>query len=222
MQAAAPNAMTLRVEEIALSYGGRRVLDGVSFTLAPGERALLLGPSGSGKSSLINVICGLQTPDGGTVALGEARVSDAVRRRRMGIVFQTLRLVSALTVEANLLLAQRLQSGTQDRALVATTLDRLGIADRARARPHQLSQGEAQRAAIARALVVRPALLIADEPTSALDRANTEAVANLLIEVAEEAGAALLVATHDDRLTPWFDRRLTLDEGTLGNEEGAP
>jgi ABC-type lipoprotein export system ATPase subunit len=207
--------LPLTATDLAKSYDGRPVLAGVSFTLGPGERALLLGPSGSGKSTLLNLLCGLQRADSGQVTLGDAAIGDAARRRHFGIVFQSLRLVSALSLRGNLALAQKLQTGRDDPARVDALLDRLGIAHRAKARPHELSQGEAQRAAIARALVVRPAVLIADEPTSALDAANAAAVAALLHELAEEAGATLLVATHDDRLRPHFARTLTLAEGRL-------
>jgi len=210
--------MQLSVRNVGLAYGERRVLSDISFSLELEERALLLGPSGSGKSSLLNIICGLQTPDEGSVAVGDEQVAtngDAVRKRHMGIIFQTLRLVSALTVRANLLLAQRLQNGRTDAGLVDTTLERLGIAHRAKARPFELSQGEAQRAAIARAVVVSPQILIADEPTSALDHANTESVAQLLIDAANDAGAMLLVATHDERLKSHFERSLVLQEGRL-------
>lgn len=221
--------MQLSVEEVGLSYGGRPVLTDVSFTLEQRQSALLLGPSGSGKSSLLNIVCGLRTPDVGKVTLGGETVAspdglspgDEVRRRSMGIIFQTLRLVSALTLKGNLLLAQKLQTGRQDPALIAETLEKLDISHRANARPFELSQGEAQRAAIARALVVTPALLIADEPTSALDAANTEKVANLLLELAREAGASLLVATHDDRLKPYFAQTMMLSEGVLHAEAAA-
>ena len=210
--------MQLAVQCVRLSYGDRRVLSDISFSLDPRERILLLGPSGSGKSSLLNIICGLQTPDEGSVSVGGISVtknSDTVRKRHMGIIFQTLRLVSALTVRANLLLAQRLQTGTTDATFIDATLDRLGIADRSKARPFELSQGEAQRAAIARAVVVKPQILIADEPTSALDHANAETVASLLIEAADEADATLLIASHDDRLKAHFARTLTLQKGRI-------
>jgi len=207
--------MQLSVAQVGLSYSGQPVLKDVTFTLEAQQSALLLGPSGSGKSSLLNIVCGLRTPDSGGVTLGEEAISDEVRRRSMGIIFQTLRLVSALTLRGNLLLAQKLQSGTQDQSLVDTTMDRLDIAHRANARPFELSQGEAQRAAIARALVVKPALLIADEPTSALDTANAEKVAQLLQELATDAGASLLVATHDDRLKSHFDTTMTLQDGRI-------
>lgn len=216
--------MDLTVCDVGKAYNSQSVLTDVSFALTQNDRALLLGPSGSGKSTLLNIICGLQTPDSGSVSVGDETVSnaggsangDAVRKRHMGIIFQTLRLVSALNVTANLELAQRLQTGSVDGALITQTLDQLGISHRAHARPFELSQGEAQRAAIARALVVRPRILIADEPTSALDHANTESVAKLLIDAADNAGATLLVATHDDRLKPYFARTLHLNEGRLG------
>jgi len=207
--------MQLSVSGVSLSYGGQPVLRDVSFTLEPRERALLLGPSGSGKSSLLNIICGLQTADSGSVTLDGSAVTDPVRREHMGIIFQTLRLVSALNVRKNLLLAQKLQKGATDAAKVDAALERLGIAHRASARPFELSQGEAQRAAIARAVVVSPNVLIADEPTSALDHDNTDTVAKLLIEAADEAGASLLIATHDDRLRSHFERTVTLGEGRL-------
>lgn len=210
--------MQLAVRDVGLSYDGRSVLEDVSFTLEERERVLLLGPSGSGKSSLLNIICGLQTPDTGSVVLGNEQMalnSDNIRKRHMGIIFQTLRLVSALTVRANLLLAQRLQIGSTDAELVDATLERLGIANRSTARPFELSQGEAQRAAIARAVVVKPRILIADEPTSALDHANTESVAQLLFESADQIGATLLIATHDDRLKSHFGRTLSLQDGRL-------
>jgi ABC-type lipoprotein export system ATPase subunit len=215
--------MELAAQDLGKAFGDRKVLEGVSFTLARGERALLLGPSGSGKSTLLNCLCGLQRPDAGAVMLGEdvlaspgnMAAADRLRRRHFGIVFQTLRLVSALSVRANLALAQKLQTGASDAALVDHTLDRLGIAHRADARPHALSQGEAQRAAIARALVVHPAILVADEPTSALDNANAETVARLLVELADETGASLIIATHDERLRPHFARTLTLTKGRV-------
>ncbi|NQX95421.1 MAG: ATP-binding cassette domain-containing protein, partial [Erythrobacter sp.] len=207
--------------QVGLSYGGQPVLKDVSFTLGAQESALLLGPSGSGKSSLLNIVCGLKTPDSGCVTLGDGAIGDEVRRRSMGIIFQTLRLVSALSLKGNLLLAQKLQSGQSDEALVSSTLERLNIAHRANARPFELSQGEAQRAAIARALVVQPKLLIADEPTSALDSENTRRVAELLLELAKDAGASLLVATHDDRLKPYFARTMYLKAGALAESEVA-
>lgn len=215
--------MQLQVNGIGKSYGNDSVLKGVSFSLADGEQALLLGPSGSGKSTLLNILCGLQRPDEGSVEIDNQIIaspdttskSDEVRRTSLGIVFQTLRLVSALSLRANLELAQKLQTGRMDATLIDESLDKLGIAHRANARPFQLSQGEAQRAAIARAVVVSPKLLIADEPTSALDSENTQRVAELLIEMAGDVGAGLLIATHDDRLRKFFPKSYALSGGVL-------
>ncbi len=215
--------MQLQVNAVGKSYGDDAVLNGVSFALSDGEQALLLGPSGSGKSTLLNIICGLQRPDEGSVKIDNQIIaspdstskSDEVRRTSLGIVFQTLRLVSALSLRANLELAQKLQTGRTDAQLIDECLDKLGIVHRANARPFQLSQGEAQRAAIARAVVVSPKLLIADEPTSALDSDNTKRVAELLIEMAKTVGAGLLIATHDDRLSRFFPNSYALDKGAL-------
>lgn len=215
--------MQLEVDAVRKSYDNDTVLNGITFALSPGEQTLLLGPSGSGKSTLLNIICGLQRPDDGSVAINGEIISspssttesDKVRRTSLGIVFQTLRLVSALTLRANLELAQKLQMGRIDKDLINQSLDKLAISHRADARPFELSQGEAQRAAIARAIVVSPKLLIADEPTSALDSGNTERVAELLMEMAKSVGAGLLIATHDDRLTRFFPQSFALDKGEL-------
>jgi putative ABC transport system ATP-binding protein len=199
--------MSLAIRNLAFAYGGRRILDDFSFDMAAGEQSLLIGASGSGKSTLVSLICGLLTPDAGTISIGGETMTgigpsqrDDLRRRRVGLVFQTLRLVSALDLAANLRLAQRLSGHATEGERVPMLIERLGLAHRAHARPRELSQGEAQRAAIARALIGRPGLIIADEPTSALDRANMEKVAELLRECAGEAGASLLIVTHDDRL----------------------
>lgn len=199
--------MSLAIRNLGFRYGGRPILDDFSFDMAPGEQSLLIGASGSGKSTLVNLICGLLTPDAGTISIGGegmtgigAAQRDDLRRRRIGLVFQTLKLVSALDLTANLRLAQRLSGHATEGERVTMLIERLGLAHRAHARPRELSQGEAQRAAIARALIGRPDLIIADEPTSALDHANMEKVAALLRDCASEAGASLLIVTHDDRL----------------------
>lgn len=199
--------MSLAIHKLAFRYGGRSILDEFSFDMAAGEQSLLIGASGSGKSTLVNLICGLLKPDSGTIAIGGESMTglgasrrDDLRRRRIGLVFQTLKLVSALDLTANLRLAQRLSGHGTESERIEMLIERLGLAHRAHARPRELSQGEAQRAAIARALIGRPDLIIADEPTSALDHANMEKVAGLLRECAGEAGASLLIVTHDDRL----------------------
>ncbi len=210
-----PMPPVLSLRDIGFARGGRPILGHFNLDLAPGEQALLLGPSGSGKTSLLNLAAGLLSPDSGEILLrGEpmpARPAarDALRRRTVGIVFQTLRLVSALTLRGNLELAARLAG--RPTTEIDQLLETLGLAHRAQARPRELSQGEAQRAAIARALVARPALLLADEPTSALDDASADRVATLLTGLSAANGTALLVATHDSRLKAHIGRTIQLE-----------
>ena len=207
----------LDLRDVSKSYDGVAVLRDVSFRVASGEHLLLLGPSGSGKSTLINLVAGLLTPDDGEIVIaGETMTGlgaadrDDLRRRRIGIIFQTLRLVSALSIRKNLRLAQKLSHESIDDNAIDGLLETLGIADRAGAKPRQLSQGEAQRAAIARALVGKPDLLVADEPTSALDDANTETIATLLLATARRQGSSLLIATHDRRLKDFIPNSVSL------------
>ncbi len=208
----------LAIEQLSHGYSGRPVLSRFDFHQAKGEHSLLIGPSGSGKTTLINVIAGLLTPDAGSVLIdGEAmtvasaRMRDALRRRKIGLIFQTLRLVSALSIVANLRLARRLAGAGPDERALRALLDAVGIAHRADAKPRELSQGEAQRAAIARALVAQPTLLIADEPTSALDDANAERIGRLLLDTATANGSTLLIATHDVRLKSLIPRAVSLE-----------
>ena len=202
---------------LAHSRDGREVMRIGDWQLAAGAHALVLGPSGSGKSTFINIVTGLLTPSAGSVAVAGAPMStlapaarDALRRRTIGLVFQTLRLIPALSITQNLLLAQRLATGAGDAGAVRAMIDRVGLGHRADARPRQLSQGEGQRAAIARALIGRPQLVVADEPTSALDDANAARMIDLMFEVAGATGATLLVATHDGRIADRFANRLML------------
>lgn len=207
----------LEISGLTFRYGGQAVLDRFDLIQDAGAHRVLLGPSGSGKTTLIHLIAGLLTPQEGTVAIDGETITnlpparrDDLRRRKIGVVFQTLRLVAALDVTSNLLLAQRLAGQRQDRAEAKALLDELGLLHRAHARPRELSQGEAQRAAIARGLVARPRLLIADEPTSALDERNAERVARLLIDTANAHGSTLLVATHDSRIKAFIPDAVTL------------
>ena len=181
-------------------YGAREVLRLERFEAAQGEKWLVLGPSGSGKSTLLHILAGLLRPTEGSVEVA----------RPIGIVPQKLHLIASLNVEENLLLAQYLAGAKQERARAALVLAGVGLADRAHARPHQLSHGQAQRVAVARAVMNRPKLLIADEPTSNLDDAHCAAALDLLETQAAECGATLIVATHDARAKPRFEHRLEL------------
>jgi putative ABC transport system ATP-binding protein len=157
------------------------------------------------------------TPTSGTVLIDGRPMTgvspaarDALRRDRIGLVFQTLRLVSALTVRQNLSLAQTLGPSASDPAEINTLIERVGLSHRADARPRDLSQGESQRAAIARALCTRPALLVADEPTSALDDTNAQSMIDLLLSSAAASGSTLLIATHDHRIRARFAHAVEL------------
>ncbi len=213
-------AMLVELRDVSFGHGAEPLFRDFSLEIAAGAHSLVIGNSGSGKSTLINLICGFLTPDAGTIRIAGEAMSDAgeagrdaIRRRHIGAVFQSLRLISALDITANLLLAARLAGRPAGKDEIAHLLDRLAIRDKARALPRQLSQGEAQRAAIARALIAHPRLLVADEPTSALDDGNAGAVADLLWEVAEEQRATLLIATHDARLKARFANAIHLPAG---------
>jgi putative ABC transport system ATP-binding protein len=207
----------LEVANLRFSYGRIPVLADVNLSLGRGEHHLLLGRSGSGKTTLINLIGGLLTPHTGAIYIageamtGPAAARDDLRRRQVGMVFQTLRLVRAISVSDNLRLAQRLAGRQRDEAEIAALLQELALGHRASFLPRQLSQGEAQRAAIGRALIARPALLIADEPTSALDDENADRIARLLVSTANAQGSTLLIATHDSRLRAHVANVLALD-----------
>ena len=181
-------------------YGEREVLHLERFEASQGEKWLVLGPSGSGKSTLLHILAGLLRPSDGSVEVA----------RPIGIVPQKLHLISSLDVEDNLLLAQYMAGAKQEPARAAQVLAGVGLADRAHSRPHQLSHGQAQRVAVARAVMNRPKLLIADEPTSNLDDAHCDAALDLLEAQAAEFGATLVVATHDARAKPRFTNRLEL------------
>jgi ABC-type lipoprotein export system ATPase subunit len=200
----------------------RRVLDGAELDVAAGEIVAILGRSGSGKSTLLHVLGGLDRPEAGTVevagervtGVGERRLS-AVRRRHIGFVFQFFHLLPELTGEANVLLAGRVRGADADapsrgRALV----DRLDLRPVADSLPHQLSGGEQQRFAIARALVNEPALLLADEPTGNLDVQAGAGVLALLRELAAE-GRAIVLVTHEANAASIADRVLRLEGGRL-------
>ena len=209
--------MIVEVTGLRAGYHGQMVLALDRFVMKAGEHTLVLGPSGSGKTTLLNIVSGIALPMSGEVRVDGTRLDqlnggerDHFRGRHIGFVMQRLHLISALTVEANLQLAQKLAGVSVDGGRMRAILDTLGIGDKRRAWPHQLSQGEAQRVAIARAVVNRPALILADEPTAALDDGSCEAAIDLLFDQAGEHGATLLVATHDQRINPRFAHVLEL------------
>jgi putative ABC transport system ATP-binding protein len=211
-------AAVLKVQDLARRFGERTVLDIEHWQVTAGQHCLVVGPSGSGKSTLLHVVAGLLNPTGGRIVVAGRELTalpaadrDALRGRKIGMVLQRLHLIPALTVRDNLRLARRFARLPPDRDRIEGLLEELGLGARAGARPAQLSQGEAQRAAIARAVVNRPRLILADEPTSALDDRNCETVLGLLLDQAAASGATLVVASHDARLWPRFPDRLELE-----------
>ena len=210
--------------------GGLEVLRGVNLRVAAGESLAVVGPSGSGKSTLLNLIGGLDRPSGGRV-LFEGRdladLNDAdlarFRNRRIGFVFQLHHLLPQCTVLENVLVPTLVggDGAEKEEALLRAErlLARVGLGDRLTYRPGRLSGGERERVAVARALVNRPALLLADEPTGSLDRRTAENLMALLAELNEEEGVTLVVVTHAETLAARMGRTLELRDGVLVPKE---
>nr|WP_207062711.1 ABC transporter ATP-binding protein [Motiliproteus sp. SC1-56] len=201
------------------------VIRGVDMTLAAGEVVVLLGRSGGGKSTLLNLMAGIETPDSGDIRFqGEpfAELDDRgrtlIRRRRIGVIFQFFNLVPTLTVAENLQLPLQLNRQPLG-GRVDAMLEALGLVGLGQRFPEQLSGGEQQRVAIGRALIHSPPLLLADEPTGSLDASSAEQVVKLLIEQVRVGGHGLLLVTHNAELAALGDRTLILEEGRL---KGAP
>lgn len=222
---------TVSLRDVSKSFhegeSSRGVLRNLDFRADAGEAVALLGASGSGKSTLLNLISGLVVPDVGTVEVAgtalerlgeEART--LFRRRHIGFVFQFFHLVPTLTVEENLRLPLQLNGldSATERVRLRSLLERVGLADRAAQLPDRLSGGEQQRVAVCRALMHRPAVLLADEPTGNLDGATAEAVLDLLFELSREAGSTLLLVTHSRRVAALCGRVERMDDGRLVEE----
>jgi putative ABC transport system ATP-binding protein len=191
------------------------------LVVAAGEIVALTGPSGCGKSTLLHVLSGVDRPDAGTVIvagvdLARASARDLVelRRRRVGVVFQAFHLVPHLSAAENVALPLAL-AGRRDDARVRALLERVGLAQRLHHHPGELSGGEQQRVALARALVHRPCLVLADEPTGNLDSHAGEVVLDLLTDLCRAEGAAVVLATHDERVAARADRRVRLSDGRI-------
>jgi lipoprotein-releasing system ATP-binding protein len=217
----------LRVADLTKAYptarGPLTVLDGVSFTLAPGDAAAVMGPSGSGKSSLLYVLGALEPPTRGTVTLDgrnpfelPAAALAAFRNTSIGFVFQDHCLLPQCTVLENVLVPTLVGSGgADDLSRARELIAQVGLADRIDHRPAELSGGERQRVALARALIRRPRLLLCDEPTGNLDRASADNVAALLLELHRAQQTILVVVTHSTALATRFPITFELADRTL-------
>ena len=216
----------LSVRDLAKTFtsGGRplTVLDGVSFDVERGDTLAIVGPSGSGKTTLLGLAAGLDRPSRGSVTLAGTDLGplgeDARARLRaahVGFVFQSFRLLTTLTALDNVAVPLELRGERGARETARALLDRVGLGERTDHYPSQLSGGEQQRVAVARAFAGRPALLFADEPTGNLDDATGSRVEDLLFELNREAGTALVVVTHDPRLAERCGRQIRLRGGRV-------
>ncbi len=207
----------LQTSDLQFSYDNQHALQFPDIQCGKGEHWLLLGQSGSGKTTLLHLLGGLLTPQKGRVEVGGTALGtlssarrDRFRGQHIGIIFQKAHFVKSLTVEENLMLAQKLAGVKISKERIVQLLEQLNVGHKLRARPDRLSQGEQQRVAIARALVNQPDVILADEPTSALDDVNCTEVINLLERESNAVGATLLVVTHDGRLKERFDKQIKL------------
>jgi putative ABC transport system ATP-binding protein len=213
------NPWLLEAHEVTVRRDGRDILHRVDLSIEPGQSVALTGPSGSGKTTLLAVLAGLQPPDQGQVRLGGVDLADldpSVRHRGLGIVFQGYGLLSLLTAAENVELALQVRGAPRAvvRARAAAALAAVGLVDRGEHLVEELSGGEQQRVAVARALVAQPSLVLADEPTAELDEAARTRVLAELLQV-PGAGGTLILATHDDGVAAACERQFQLADGRL-------
>ncbi len=226
-------AAILEARDLTKRYTiGQQVVDalrGISLSVAPGEFVAIMGPSGSGKSTLLHLLGGLDRPTSGEVVLDGVpihRLSDdeatRLRREKTGFVFQAFNLIPLLTVYENVALPLTIAGTSTGRREVAdrirTVVELVDLTDRLRARPDQLSVGEQQRVAVARALVTRPAILLADEPTGNLDYASGSELLQALWRSCEEEGQTIVLVTHDAKAAAYADRVCVVEDGRIVDE----
>ncbi|UQX02769.1 ABC transporter ATP-binding protein [Streptomyces sp. RerS4] len=217
-----PAGSLLSATDLRKTYGATTALDGAELSVHPGEIVAVMGPSGSGKSTLLHCLAGIVSPDSGTVTYAGRELSamkdaerSALRRSEFGFVFQFGQLVPELTCVENVALPLRL-TGVKRKEAERTALDwmeRLQVEDTGGKRPGEISGGQGQRVAVARALVTRPRVIFADEPTGALDSLNGELVMQLLTEAARSANAAVVLVTHETRVAAYSDREIVVRDG---------
>lgn len=221
--------MAIDARGLGFAYGATDALRGASLRLAEGGSLAVMGSSGSGKSTLLHCLAGVLVPDEGELyvlgeELGAMTTSERARFRlaHLGMVFQLGEIVSELTLLENVALPMQLLGWreTAARARALEALDLLGVAKLSGRRAGQVSGGQAQRAAVARAVAPRPRLILADEPTGSLDTVNAEAVMDALLDAVAEIDAALVVVTHDHRVAAHLERHVTMVDGRILTEAG--
>ena len=226
--------LMIRLENVVKTYrqGSTSVpaLAGISLGVAQGEFLAVMGASGSGKSTMLHLIGGLDVPDSGSIAVGGQELSHMsddqltiFRRRKIGFIFQFFNLLPTLSAEENVALPLLLdgKSMRDVRPRVEKLLDRVGLGPRRAHKPDELSGGEMQRVAIARALVIEPILLLADEPTGNLDSKTGEEILELIKETADQTRQTVVIVTHDARAAAYGDRIITLKDGRVVSDLGA-
>jgi putative ABC transport system ATP-binding protein len=217
--------MLLTLHKIDKSYttaeGPLKVLQGVSFVLDAGRSLALMGESGSGKSTLLHLLAGLDQADAGYIELAGTKLTTlddqaraALRRGTVGLIFQQFNLIPTLTVAANIAFHAQL-SKRYDAAWIKTIIAHLGLDNFLTRYPEQLSGGQQQRVAIGRTLAAKPSLVLADEPTGNLDEATGDAVLSLMLSMVKDTGAALIMATHSQRLADRLDQQIRLQGGQI-------
>ena len=231
---AVPADMLLEARGVVKTFlggdgGAIRVLGGVDLTVAPGEMVAIVGASGSGKSTLLHVLGALERPTSGSVAIGGedvARVDDdalsAIRNRRVGFVFQFHHLLKEFSAIENVMMPLRIAGRDigESRAKAMSLLDRVGLSARASHRPSEMSGGEQQRTAVARALAMSPSIILADEPSGNLDHHTAESLHDLLAGLVRDLGLGAVVVTHNRSLAGRASRVLLLAEGQLADTTG--
>lgn len=224
--AQAPASSIVRLQGVSKIYGSGdaqvRALDDVSVGFGAGEFTAIMGPSGSGKSTMMHILAGLDAPTSGRVFVEDTDITalkdtalTKLRRDRIGFVFQSFNLVPTLDARANILLPMRLAGRAPEKGWFDLIVNSLGIANRLSHRPSEMSGGQQQRVAVARALMSRPAVIVADEPTGNLDSHSTDEVMDLLRRAVDELGQSVIMVTHDTATAAYADRVLVCRDGRI-------
>ena len=222
----APASSIVRLQGVSKIYGSGdaqvRALDDVSVGFGAGEFTAIMGPSGSGKSTMMHILAGLDAPTSGRVFVEDTDITalkdtalTKLRRDRIGFVFQSFNLVPTLDARANILLPMRLAGKAPEKEWFDLIVNSLGIADRLSHRPSEMSGGQQQRVAVARALMSRPAVIVADEPTGNLDSHSTDEVMDLLRRAVDELSQSVIMVTHDTATAAYADRVLVCRDGRI-------
>ena len=222
----APASSIVRLQGVSKIYGSGdaqvRALDDVSVGFGAGEFTAIMGPSGSGKSTMMHILAGLDAPTSGHVFVEDTDITalkdtalTKLRRDRIGFVFQSFNLVPTLDARANILLPMRLAGKAPEKEWFDLIVNSLGIANRLSHRPSEMSGGQQQRVAVARALMSRPAVIVADEPTGNLDSHSTDEVMDLLRRAVDELGQSVIMVTHDTATAAYADRVLVCRDGRI-------